>query len=314
MTRIHLRVPTAAPDERVADVRDRVTRRAADTDSITYVYILDATRRPIGVASLAELFRANGTARVEGIMERHVVTAHASTPPRRVAALAIRHGIKAVPVVNGDGALVGVVGTDAILAALHHAHVEDTLVAAGIRRLHAHLDAERASLLTLLHHRLPWLLVGLLGAMGTTLIVRAFDGVLADNRGIAAFIPLIVYMAAALGVQTQTLYIRALAVDRVTVAQYAARECAVAGAIACASAIPLFAFALLTFRSVALAMTVSIALIMAMLVAVLLALTVTTLLSRMKRDPAFGSGPIATVLQDAASLAIYFAIASAIVL
>lgn len=313
-TTLHLRVPTATSSERAAAVRDRITRRAADYDAIAYVYAVDAARRPVGVASLAELCRADGTARVEDVMERRVITAHPTTPTRQVAALAIRHGIKAVPVVNEDGALVGVVGTDAILAALHGAHVEDTLGGAGVRHARMVTDILRTPTRTLVRLRLPWLLVGLGGSMVGALLLRSFAGVLEEAIALAFFIPLIVYMADALGTQTQALYLRGIAIEALPLRTLVPRELMETLAMGGASGALVFVFALVVFHSSAVAITVALALVTTMSAASLLALGITVTLAHLRQDPALGSGPIATVLQDIVSILIYFSIASVILL
>lgn len=312
--RIHLRIPTATPGERVATVRNRVTSRAVDYDAIAYVYVVDDARRPVGVVSLAELLRADGNARVDAIMQRRVITAHPTTPTRRVAALAIRHGIKAVPVVNGGGALVGVVGTDAILATLHDAHIEDTLGGAGVRHARMVTDILRTPTRTLVRLRLPWLLVGLGGSMIGALLLRSFAGVLEEAIALAFFIPLIVYMADALGTQTQALYLRGIAIEALPLRTLVPRELLETLAMGGASGALAFMFALVAFHSLAVATTIALALITTMCSASLLALGITVVLARLRWDPALGSGPIATVLQDIVSIAIYFAIASVIIL
>lgn len=308
------RIPTARAGMTADAVRAAVLHERCRWDAVTYVYILDADERLAGVISMKELICADAKAQVDDIMVYDVVTTHPTTDQEHVAMQAIRHGIKAVPVVDHDGRFLGVVGTDAILKTLHEEHVEDFLRYAGIRRTERITDILTARMGTLVRHRLPWLIVGLAGSMVGTLVVRAFEGVLTQELRLAFFIPLIVYMSDALGTQTQTLYIRSLAMEHPTFRRLLPRELGVTLVMSAACAVLLATFALVGFRSVAIAWTVGLALFLTMLSASALALAVTTLLARTGRDPALGGGPLATVIQDVASLLLYFLIASAIIL
>ncbi|MDO8598653.1 MAG: magnesium transporter [bacterium] len=307
------RVPTARSGELVESIRSTTLHERCQWDSVTYVYVLDAQDHLIGVISMKELICADAGARIDDIMVSTLITAHPTTDHEHVAMTAIRHRIKAVPVVDSDRRFLGVVGTDAILKTLHEEHVEDFLKYAGIRRTGTITDLLTARVGTLIHHRLPWLLVGLAGSMVATLLVRAFDHVLEQELALAFFIPLIVYMADAFGTQTQTLYIRGRVMERIPFWRTFAREIAVALGVGAACAVLLFAFALIGFQSVALAWTVGLALMSSILIAGTLALTITALLERLGKDSALGGGPLATVIQDVVSLAIYFLIASVII-
>lgn len=308
------RIPTARTGMTVSAVRRAVLHERCRWDSVTYVYILDAQEHPVGVVSMKELICADAKASIDAVMTRDIVIVHPTTDQEHVAMRAIRHGIKAVPVVDGNGRFLGVVGTDAILKTLHAEHVEDFLRYAGIRHTERITDILKARVGELVRHRLPWLIVGLVGSMVGTLVVRAFEGVLTYDLRLAFFIPLIVYMSDALGTQTQTLYIRSLAMEHPTLRRLLPRELGVTVVMSAVCAVLIATFALVGFRSPAIAWTVGLALFLTMLSASALALTVTTILARAKRDPALGGGPLATVIQDVVSLLLYFLIASAIIL
>jgi len=313
-TLLSKRIPTARIGMTVEAVRRVVLHERCRWDSVTYVYVLDAQDHPVGVISMKELICADAKAPIDAVMTQNVITAHPTTDQEHVAMRAIRHGIKAVPAVDHDGRFLGVVGTDAILKTLHAEHVEDFLRFAGIRKTGAITDILTDRIGTLVHRRLAWLLAGLGGAMLMTLLVRAFEDALARELRLAFFIPLIVYMADALGTQTQTLYIRSLAMEQRAFGRVFAREFTVSLGMGVTCAALLFAFALVGFQSAAVAWTVAIALFVAMLTASSLALLITATIARAGRDPALGGGPLATVAQDAVSILLYFLIASAIIL
>lgn len=311
-TLLSMRIPTARIGMTVDAVRRSVLHERCRWDSVTYVYILDAKEHPVGVVSMKELICADAKAPIDAVMVQELVTAHPSTDQERVAMYAIRHGIKAVPIVEHDGRFLGVVGTDAILKTLHRAHVEDLLRFAGVRRTRNVTDVLHAPIGALIRYRLPWLLIGFLGAIMMTLIARSFTHALERELAIAFFIPLIMYMAAALGTQTQTLYIRAIAIGAVPVRRYLLRELGASLGMSAVSAVALFAFAIAAFQRWTIAWAVSIALFLAMLTASTLAVVITSALARSRRDPALGGGPLATAIQDIVSLLVYFLVASTI--
>lgn len=304
-------VPTVPAGITVADAIRSVTDRTNRWESLTYVYILDHAGHLVGACSLRELFGHDPAAPIDACMTAPLVTAHPHSHREHVAQQAIAHELAAIPIVDRSGKFLGIMDTDAILATLHEEHVEDFLHLAGIRRLHPLTDILTTPLGALVRARFPWLLVGLLVSMVMTLTVRSFEHALTAEVALAFFIPLIAYMADALGTQTQTLYIRALAVRDAPFGRYLVRELATSAVISVTSAALLYGFATL-FHAPRIALAVSLALLVAMSLAPTLALSITTLIARSGRDPALGGGPLATAVQDLLSISIYFVIASLI--
>jgi magnesium transporter len=163
-----------------------------------------------------------------------------------------------------------------------------------------------------LWHRLPWLLVGLLGAMAAALIVDGFEGRLREEVVLAFFIPGVVYLADAVGTQTEALIIRGLSVG-VTIREVVARELLTGVLAGAALGVAFLPFGVLVWDETDVAITVSIALFVACSLATCIATALPWLFSLAHRDPAFGSGPLATVIQDLLSIVVYFAVASVII-
>ena len=163
-----------------------------------------------------------------------------------------------------------------------------------------------------LWHRLPWLLVGLAGALAAAAIVSGFEEDLSRNVLLASFIPGIVYMADAVGTQTETVLIRGLSVG-VPVGRVLVRELLTGLLVGAALAGIFVPIGLAAWGDTEVIVAVGLALLAACSVATLVAMALPTLLRRLGVDPAFGSGPLATVVQDLLSILIYFAIAIAVV-
>ena len=150
------------------------------------------------------------------------------------------------------------------------------------------------------------MLVGLVGSLVAALLVQRFESTLEQEMAVAFFMPAIVYLADAIGTQTETMALRALAAGPMMLGRFLLRELAVGatiGLVLAACAVPLV---LVLFARPGLALAVGVALLAAGTVATTIGLLFPWLLARAGRDPAYGAGPVATVVQDLLSLLIYF--------
>jgi len=178
------------------------------------------------------------------------------------------------------------------------------------------VDEERATTVEgvrkRLIHRLPWLGIGLVGAMASAWMVGAAEEELSRTVAVAFFLPAIVYMADAVGTQTEVLAVRGLAVG-VSIREIVVKELLAGLLIGVCISAAFFPFCLLLYGKVTLAIAVSVALLVSSTVASVVALVLPWVLTSMGKDPAFGSGPISTVIQDLLSIAIYLVLATLIV-
>ena len=172
-------------------------------------------------------------------------------------------------------------------------------------------DAVTATVASRLAHRLPWLVLGLLGAMLCAGLVSSFEEALRENVLLAFFVPAVVYMADAVGTQVETVVIRGIALG-VPLRTVAVRELVSGGVVGCVLAAVFFAFALAVWGDAQIATVVAVSLLMSASIATAIAMTLPYMFAARGLDPAFGSGPIATVIQDLLSIAVYFAAATAL--
>jgi magnesium transporter len=215
--------------------------------------------------------------------------------------------------VVGDGhRFLGFIPPDRLIGILVNEHAEDLARVGGfLRGAESARAASTESVARRLWHRLPWLAVGLVGAMVSAGIVSAFETQLATNLLIAFFVPGIVYLADAVGTQTEAIAIRGLSVG-VGIRSVVGRELVTGVVVGAILGAVMFPVIILVWGDVAVAAAVAGAILAASAIATLIALALPWLLQRLGRDPAFGSGPLATVVQDLLSIAIYFAIVSAV--
>jgi magnesium transporter len=173
-------------------------------------------------------------------------------------------------------------------------------------------QAAREPLSQRLRHRMPWLTVGLAGAMASAVIVSGFEETLQREVLLAFFLPAVVYMADAVGTQTETVVIRALAVG-VTMRQIFPRELATGLVTGGLIGVAFYVFARAIWGNDDVAAVVAISIAVSCSIATVVAMALPAIFDRLGTDPAYGSGPLATVIQDLLSITVYFLVAGALV-
>ncbi len=305
--------PTAHPEQTLQQVRDSLAKTITDSETINYIYVLDSGNRLTGILSIKDLFRFQADTKIGNLCRTEkLITVHPDTPQERVAYLALRHNIKAIPVVDRSGVYLGVIPSDAILRILYRETHEDLLHLAGIHRGGSTpFDSVLTlPLLTSVWHRLPWLLLGLAGGLLAAQLVAQYEETLRANLLLAAFIPLIVYMSDAVGTQMEAFIIRDMAVEhRLPFLRYLTRQIAVIAIISLLLGGSLFLIANFLHGNARTSVVLGVSLSAAVLSSVLTGLIIPYVFSRMRLDPANASGPTATILQDLLSILVYFSIA-----
>lgn len=304
------RVPTASPDEQVVVVRDRLLR-GGPYDAVEDVVVLDHGR-VIGLVPIESLLRTTDAVPVAEVMDTAPPLVGPHVDQGRVAHQMVERAESSVAVVDGGGRFVGLIPPHAMLAVLV-AENDRALARLGgyLARGHQAVAAAEEPVKLRILHRLPWLLVGLVGAMLTALVVGSFEREIERNVLIAVFVPAVVYMADAVGTQTETVLIRAMAAG-VSVRAVAARELWSGLAIGGVVAALFFAFALGVWHELPIAAAVGLALLASCSIATAVAMALPAAIRHFGADPAFGAGPLATVIQDLLSVLVYLAIATTI--
>jgi len=304
----------AHPDETAAALRRRL-RASPPRGPWDLVCVVDEAGHLIGTLTAAELLVAHADTPLVRAAHADTPRVAPQTPPERAASEALHHGASSLPVVDAEGRLAGIVGAGAIMNTLRREHVEDLHRLAGITRETGRArEALDAPPLRRARHRLPWLLVGLAGCALATFVVSRWEAALAQQPVLAFFVPALVYLADAIGTQSEAVAVRGLSLSHTRLARLLGGELRTGALIGLVLAALSFAGVWAVFGDLPLAAAVAAALAVAGLLAATLGLVLPWALSRLGFDPAYGSGPLATIVQDVATLAIYFGFVSAIVL
>lgn len=302
-------VPVARPDQRAGELRRALAGQRYESASLVLVC---EDRRFLGLVRIEDLLAAPDEAPLAALMDADAPVVAPGVDQEVAAWRAVRHRESALTVVDERGQLVGVIPPHRLLAVLLAEHEEDLSRLGGFTRTteEARTTSEEP-VQRRFRHRIPWLLVGLLGAMLAADLVGSFETELQGTVMLAFFIPGLVYLADAVGTQTETVIIRGLSVG-VPMRHMLGRELLTGLAIGLALALVAGPLVLWRWGAADVALVLGLSVFAACATATLAAMLLPWILNGRGLDPAFGSGPLATVIQDLLSILIYFAIATAV--
>lgn len=304
------RVPIARPDATAGELRAALA--GATFDSAAHVVVCEGELFR-GIVRIEDLLAAPSEARAAALMDADAPVVAPGTDQEIAAWRAARQGESALAVVDAQRRFAGLIPPHRLLAVLLSEHEEDLSRLGGF--LYSTESARRASEEAVprrFWHRLPWLLVGLAGALLSAELVARFESTLREQVVLAFFVPGIVYLADAVGTQTETVVVRGLSVG-VRLSAMIGRELLTGLGVGVALALVALPLVGLRFGDAELAAIVAGSLLAACGTATAAAMALPWLLDRLGTDPAFGSGPLATVIQDLLSIAIFFGIARSVV-
>jgi magnesium transporter len=304
------RVARARAEETAAGVLARLARE--QPGNVELVCVETADGRLAGVLPIERLFALPRETRAGDAMDASFPRVMPDTDQEAAASAALDDGVDALPVVDRDGRLLGVMPSQALLQVLRQEHVEDLHRLAGIQRETAQArDAIEELPLRGARHRLPWLLVGLAGAMVATAAMAGFESTLEAKIAVAFFVPGLVYIADAIGTQSEAIAVRGLSLTGAGIGSLLAGELRTGMLIGATLGLISFPATLVAFGDARLAGAVAVAIFVAGSIAAAIGLLFPWVLARFGRDPAYGSGPVATVIQDILSLLVYFLVVRA---
>jgi magnesium transporter len=308
---ITTQVPVIYKETTIAEVEKLLVKKTKMYETINYIYVVDNLKKLKGVISLKEIFRLPKNQLISKIIKTDLIKAHIHSSQEHVALLALKHNLKAIPIISKSHKFLGVIPFDAILKILDSESVENLLRFGGVFHHGTYDNVLNISIWESLKHRLPWLVLGVIGGMLAAIIVHSFEETISQNIILAAFIPLIIYMSDAVGTQMEAFIIRDLAVDPdLNFLKYFFRQLLIILIIASIISSGVIIFSLLVYHNTNISIVLFIALFIAIISSVLTGLIIPYVFSKFHFDPANASGPVATIIQDILSILIYFSIAT----
>lgn len=307
--------PEMTVDEAIGYLRIQ----ARKVETLHYAYVLDAEQHLLGVISLRELFAAPGSKKVSEIMETDLVTTSEETDQETVSRLLTRYDLVALPVLDAERRMKGIVTFDDIVDVVEEEATEDIQKMGGSEALDA--PYMQVGLGQMIRKRAGWLAVLFLGELLTATAMGHYEHEIARAVVLAVFIPLIISSGGNSGSQATTLIIRALALSEVRVRDWfrvIRREVvaglslgAILGAIGFARVmIWQAAFKSYGDHAVLIGLTVAFSLVGVVLWGTVTGSSLPFLFRRLGFDPASASAPFVATLVDVTGLIIYFSVAS----
>ena len=282
-----------------------------EAEMVFYLYAVDDDGRLTGVVSLRNLVTMSSDTTLEDIMSRRVHSVRPETDQEEVARIVSQYNFLAVPVVDAEDQLLGIITVDDVVDIIREEATEDFLqmVGAGKDReilLKSSWDNARM--------RFPWLFASWGGGILAAFIIGAFDNILQSTIVLAAFIPVIIGMGGNIGTQSSTIIVRGLATGRVGLensVKILLKEMRVGLILGILYGILLGVFAIFRFLDVSpmLGLVVGLSICASMIIAATIGSLVPLILNRFDIDPAVATGPFVTTAIDILGVALYFWIA-----
>jgi magnesium transporter len=310
--------PDMTADEAISYLHKQARERV---ETIYYVYVLDTQQRLVGVVSFRQLFEAPGGTKVRNLMQTEVVTVSEQMDQEDVGLLFAKHSLLAIPVVDADGHMKGVVTVDDIVDVVQEEATEDIQKIGGMEALdEPYLDI---GLFRMIRKRAGWLSALFISETLTATAMGYYEHEIARAVVLALFIPLIISSGGNSGSQASTLVVRAMALGEVRLRDWwrvMRREFAAGLALgSILGMIGLLRILLWPTRAtiygehyVLIAITVACSLVGVVLWGTISGSMLPLILRRLGFDPASASAPFVATLVDVTGLVIYFTVASGI--
>ena len=303
------------PDMTVAQAMDTIRENGFDKETINNCYVTDSSRRLVGVVSLRALVLAKNTEEpIKDLMDSNVVSVSTTTDQEDVSKLFEKYGFLAIPVVDAENRLVGIVTIDDAISILQDEASED------IAKMNAIGPSDKPyfkqSMWDLYKSRAPWLLFLMISATFSSLVIRGYEDALAAVTVLTAYIPMLTDAGGNAGSQSTSTIIRGMAVGDIQphdLPRILWRESRVA--LLCGGTLAVCNFAkMLLFDRIAapVALVVCLTLICTILLSQIIGGILPVAAEKLHVDPAVMASPLITTIVDTTTLLVYFNIAKAL--
>lgn len=299
-----------SPDVRVDQAIQALRQLAQAAETIYYVYVTDEAGHLLGVVSMCDLVLSPPSRKVGEVMETDLVSVKATADQEEAARLLVEEGLLAIPVVDEQNRLLGIITVDDVADILEREATEDIERLGGSQPLE--VPYMRASPLLLWRKRVGWLLLLFVGSAYTVSVTNYYEELIDQVTALALFIPLLIGTGGNAGSQVVTTLVRAIALEGISlrdIPRILPKELGTALMLGLVMALVAFARAEIEGLGRDLSLTVACALFAIVLWSVTVAAVLPPVLKRLRIDPAVVSAPLIATLVDGTGLVIYFNVA-----
>ncbi|NLA83315.1 MAG: magnesium transporter [Clostridiales bacterium] len=296
----------------VGQALDKIKRVGIDKETIDICYVMDQSRRLEGAIPLRKLVVSEKDVVIKDIMETNIISVHTHMDREEVGNLFRKYGLLAMPVVDMENRLVGIITVDDVVDIIEQENTEDFQVMAAMEPS----DEEylKTSVFRLARNRIVWLLILMISATFTGSIIKKYNDMLSSVVILATFIPMLMDSAGNAGSQSSTLIIRGLALDEIRLRDFSKvlwKELRVGLLVGLTlSVVNFLRIYLLDKVGIQIALTVSGSLFITVVTAKIVGSLLPIAAKKLRLDPAIMAGPLITTIVDALALLAYFRIAT----
>ena len=289
----------------------KIRKEAPDKETINICYIIDATRKLVGSITLAKLVLADEAEKVKDIMDKKIIASTTMEDQEEVAKKFIKYELIAMPVVDKEHKMVGIITVDDVMHIIKEEAIEDMEKMAGLSPTEK--PYFKTSVLELAKSRIVWLLLLMASSMITGMILESYEAAFATIPILVTFIPMITGTGGNCGAQSSTVIIRGMSVGEVTpkdTLKVMWKELRVSILVGLAlSAVNFIRIMIFNPDQVNVAIVVSIAILLTVVLSKLVGCVLPIVAKVLKLDPAIMAAPLITTIVDAVSLVIFFTLA-----
>jgi magnesium transporter len=289
-----------------------IRKQAKDITRVHSIYVLNKKEELIGRLSLKDLIMSPSKKKIKQIYIPKVDYVNVNDSGEDVVKLMTKYDLEAIPVVNDNRKLLGRITIDDIVDFIKDEAEEDYLLAAGVSN-----DVEADdSIFELSKARLPWLILGLLGGLGSVFILESFEEIMASEslRALFFYTPLIAAMAGNVGVQSSAIVVQGLANDLIkgSVFRRLFKEVSLTILNGIILSLLIIGFGQIVNQPIEMSLTISASMICVIVVAALIGTAVPIILNKLDIDPAIATGPFITTGNDVIGILLFFYLAKII--
>jgi len=295
----------------VKEALERIRKTGVDKETIDVCYVIDNNRKLEGIVPLRKLILSDENIKVSDIMDSNVISVNTHVDQEEIAALFKKYDLVAMPVVDNENRLVGIITIDDIVDVIEKENTEDFHKMAAIVPYED--EYLKTGVLRLAKNRILWLLILMISAMFTGRIILKYEALLQSCIALTAFIPMLMDTGGNAGSQAATLIIRGLALgeikinDTLKIVWKEFRVAIIVGLVL--SAVNFLRIYFLENADALVALTVSLSLFITVIMAKVIGCMLPIVAKKLKIDPAIMASPLITTIVDAMSLSAYFSIA-----
>lgn len=291
---------------------EEMRKQAEDMDEIYYVYVVDDDERLRGVLPLKKMITSPSVSKIKHVMKKEPIAVRDNDSIEVVAEIIEKYDLVALPVIDSIGRLVGCITIDDVMDEVREQHEREYQLASGISQSVETSD----NVFSQTAARLPWLLIGMIGGLGNSVILGGFENGLATNPKLALFIPLIGGTGGNVGIQSSAIVVQGLANNTLkekNILSQVLKESVVSLINASIISLVVFAYNFFLLGDKGITASVSMSLFAVVMFASVFGTLVPMTLNKINIDPALATGPFITITNDIIGMMIYMFIASALV-